>query len=52
MGSVDTSDLDHCPYCSKELNGFGCVRCNVEFIMDRDTETLVEKDIWLRRQQN
>lgn len=42
------SDLDHCPYCGKELVGFGCVKCDVEFVMDSETEELVEKGIWLR----
>jgi DNA-directed RNA polymerase subunit RPC12/RpoP len=33
-GGPATYDLDHCPYCRSELQGFGCVSCNVEFVME------------------
>ena len=37
------SDLDHCPYCGRSLQGFGCVYCNVEFVMEDDK--LVERGL-------
>lgn len=28
------NSLDNCPYCGKSLSGFGCLSCDVEFVME------------------
>jgi len=41
------SDLDHCPYCQRPLTGFGCLWCDVEFVM-QDGQ-LIERGLSRRR---
>lgn len=30
----DYSTIDNCPYCHRSLCGYGCVYCNVEFVLE------------------
>lgn len=32
--SGSSADLDHCPYCSSALQGYGCTSCDVEFVLE------------------
>jgi len=38
IGSIGggRDSLDNCPYCGGTLIGFGCVSCDVEFVMQDD----------------
>jgi hypothetical protein len=43
VGRVDTSDLDHCPYCGTALAGWECWSCKVAFVYEGDK--LVERGL-------
>jgi hypothetical protein len=36
LGSIGGGgdSLDNCPYCGRPLSGFGCLSCDVEFVME------------------
>lgn len=38
---VDFSTLDNCPYCLDSLQGWWCVSCDVEFVLEDDS--LIER---------
>lgn len=38
----DYATIDNCPYCHQGLQGWGCVSCNVEFVLEDNTR-LVER---------
>lgn len=45
-GSIEVDDFDYstinnCPYCHSSLQGYDCVTCNVEFVLEDDK--LVER---------
>ena len=41
--NFDYSAIDNCPYCQRGLQGWGCVACNVEFVLEDNTR-LVERE--------
>lgn len=45
----DYSSIDNCPYCHASLQGWGCVSCDVEFVLEDDK--LVERGLSQRGPQ-
>lgn len=40
----DYDTINNCPYCHQGLQGWGCVSCNVEFVLEDNTR-LVERGL-------